>query len=176
MPIYLTEHSDSPIYRDALMIRRRVFVDEQRVPFDHELDQEERCWHMVYYWSASDPNWRFQPTHARDADFAARDDVIGESAGAELSLQPAGTIRIFPLNTLRVKLQRLAVLPEFRGRGIAHQLFDFAEALVRRRGFNQIEFDGQSYLKEFYLAKGYAVLGDEFLEENIAHLLFFKSW
>jgi predicted GNAT family N-acyltransferase len=176
MPIYLTEHTDSPIYRAGLMIRRRVFVDEQKVPFDHELDQEELCSHLVYYWSAEDPQWTFQPGRAVDADFEARDDVPEVPEGRISPLQPAGTIRVLPLNTERAKLQRLAVLPEFRHRGIGSQLFDFAEVLVRRRGFHQIEFDGQSYLKEFYLAKGYSVLGDEFLEENIAHWLFFKSW
>jgi predicted GNAT family N-acyltransferase len=176
MPIYLTENVHSPIYRDALAIRRRVFVDEQKVPLDHELDQEELCSHLVYYRSTTNPQWAFQPERAVDSDFEARDDVLELSEGQKSPLQPAGTMRILPLTADRAKFQRLAVLPEFRRRNIANQLFDFAEIWVRRHGFTQIEFDGQSYLKAFYLARGYSVLGDEFLEENIAHWRFFKSW
>ena len=49
MEIKYTEDLNSTIYEDALKIRYEVFVDEQKVPADLEVDDEASCLHFVLY-------------------------------------------------------------------------------------------------------------------------------
>lgn len=45
-----TRDIDSPIYHDALAIRRAVFIDEQKVAEAIEIDEfEDACLHLVWY-------------------------------------------------------------------------------------------------------------------------------
>lgn len=50
MQYQITNKLDSHIYQDALSIRRRVFIEELRVPELREIDSDEgHCWHIVIY-------------------------------------------------------------------------------------------------------------------------------
>lgn len=44
-----TTDTNSQIYKDALAIRTTVFVEEQGVPFEMELEHEEETIHLVLY-------------------------------------------------------------------------------------------------------------------------------
>lgn len=45
-----TENLNSKIYEDALNIRYKVFVEEQNVPAEIEIDElEDKCHHLVLY-------------------------------------------------------------------------------------------------------------------------------
>lgn len=46
----ITQSLDSPVYRDALAIREEVFIQEQHVAPEIEIDDKEAlCWHIVLY-------------------------------------------------------------------------------------------------------------------------------
>ncbi|NKZ27786.1 GNAT family N-acetyltransferase [Vagococcus lutrae] len=51
--IYHIEHTDtiiSPVYQDALALRKTIFVEEQNVPLSLEIDPyEKHCRHFVLY-------------------------------------------------------------------------------------------------------------------------------
>lgn len=50
MQIDWTSSTQSSIYEDALMIRTVVFIHEQKVPLELEVDElEEKCHHLVIY-------------------------------------------------------------------------------------------------------------------------------
>lgn len=50
MKIQFTQDIDDPVYKDALTIRKTVFVQEQHVPVTIEVDQDEdKCFHIVLY-------------------------------------------------------------------------------------------------------------------------------
>lgn len=50
MTILSTRDTQSPIYQDALTIRREVFVEGQGVPLSIEVDdKEDKCLYLVYY-------------------------------------------------------------------------------------------------------------------------------
>jgi predicted GNAT family N-acyltransferase len=154
MTIKFSSDLQSQVYQDALEIRKQVFVIEQNVPYQNELDQEADCTHIVYYVQTPE----------------------GEV--------PAGTIRTLRKDKHTVKFQRLAVLPQFRHQGTADALMDFAEKMVSspdhfpgqsQDPITKIVLDGQAYIKDFYSNRGYEIQGDKFLEENIWHYLFIKQ-
>ncbi|KAL4891579.1 acyl-CoA N-acyltransferase [Aspergillus ambiguus] len=88
----------SPRFRDALAVRIAVFVDEQHIPLELEVDAEDsRSWHWVVYEGTSPvATARLVPPPA---------------------VEPGGQHE-----EPRVRIGRVAVVKAYRGRGIASQL------------------------------------------------------
>jgi predicted GNAT family N-acyltransferase len=145
-------------------------VVEQHVPYQNELDQEDQCTHIVAYLppAAASPSLPAAITEAQTPAPTA-------SATAGPDLVPAGTIRILLKGPQKAKLQRLAVLSEFRKQQVATALMNYAENLLHDIGVRETYLDGQSYIKDFYLRLGYQTDGLEFEEEKIMHFLFTKQ-
>ena len=120
--------------RDALRaVREAVFVREQGVPLELELDaQDPDCLHVL----------------ARDADG-----------------RPIGTGRLTPARTLG----RMAVLPEWRGRGVGAAMLAALTELARERRWNALELHAQADAIGFYLRHGYLPIGPRFMEAGIEH-------
>ncbi|PWW71935.1 hypothetical protein C7212DRAFT_69919, partial [Tuber magnatum] len=101
-------------FRDAMVVRKAVFVEEQGVPAENELDEnDKRSYHMVAY----------------DSDGDASEKV------------PIGTIRIIPgphkshpgepapigqEHANHLKLGRWATSKAYRGHGVGRKLIDAA--------------------------------------------------
>jgi ribosomal protein S18 acetylase RimI-like enzyme len=69
-------------------------------------------------------------------------------------------------------VHRLAVHPDFQGRGIAQKLMDFAEAYARSKHYSSIRLDTFSQNprnQRFYRMRGYTELGAVFLKYKKAH-------
>ena len=76
------------IFCDAMSVRETVFVHEQHVPLENELDDDDpRCWHWVVY--ASVGNRAASPAASRSPTGKGR-----QSSTA--SRVPVGTIRLVP--------------------------------------------------------------------------------
>ena len=120
--------------RDALRtVREAVFVREQGVPLELELDaQDPDCLHVL----------------ARDADD-----------------RPIGTGRLTPAHTLG----RMAVLPEWRGRGVGAAMLAALTDLARERRWNALELHAQVDAIGFYVRHGYLPIGPRFMEAGIEH-------
>ena len=133
-PRFRVNAADYATDRDALRaVREAVFVREQGVPLELELDpQDPDCLHVL----------------ARDADG-----------------QPIGTGRLTPAHTLG----RMAVLPEWRGRGVGTALLDALTALARSRGWAAIELHAQASAIDFYVRHGYLPIGPRYMEAGIEH-------
>jgi len=119
---------------DALRaVREAVFVHEQGVPPELELDaQDPDCMHVL----------------ARDA------------AG-----RPIGTGRLTPAHTLG----RMAVLPEWRGRGVGAAMLAALTGLARERRWSAIDLHAQSDAIGFYQRHGYLPFGPRYIEAGIEH-------
>jgi predicted GNAT family N-acyltransferase len=91
--------------------------------------------------------------------------------------QPVGTSRIRYLSPEIAKIERLAVLKEFRGQGIAKQLMQFALENIQTTEVKEVIVHAQEYIKNLYLNLGFKVTGDYFYEANIPHLkmIYFNS-
>ncbi|MGH8172156.1 MAG: GNAT family N-acetyltransferase [Rhodanobacteraceae bacterium] len=119
---------------DALRaVREQVFVIEQQVPIEEEVD-------------ALDPPSRH---------VIARDTLD----------RPIGAGRLTPEH----KIGRMAVLSEWRGRGVGeamlHALLDRARALH----YPSVELHAQIHAIAFYEKFGFVSSGEEFMECDIAH-------
>jgi predicted GNAT family N-acyltransferase len=131
----------------AYEIRRHVFVDEQGVPGDLELDD-------------LDP----------DADhFVAYLDHHAVGAG-RLVVEPAG-FEGAPDSTEPVAhLGRLAVLAVARRTGLGVAMVHAIEARAVERGLRIVALSAQTYATGFYERLGYAAHGEEFDDAGLPHV------
>ncbi|WP_309648003.1 GNAT family N-acetyltransferase [Nocardioides sp.] len=65
------------------------------------------------------------------------------------------------------RIGRVVLAPAARGRGLAAPLMETALSVCPDRA---VVLDAQSPLRDFYAGFGFAVDGEEFLEDGIAHL------
>jgi predicted GNAT family N-acyltransferase len=88
--------------------------------------------------------------------------------------EPAGCIR-YRMVEKKVKLERLAVLKEYRGMGIGRALMDHVEMDSQRYIPAEYVLGSQLYAVEFYKRCGYESRGEVFLDANIEHIEMFKA-
>lgn len=70
----------------------------------------------------------------------------------------------------RAKLERIAVLPDHRGRGIGRAILSFLVEEARRRGAREVFMHGQTHALTFYERCGFIRRGEPFLEAGIEHV------
>jgi predicted GNAT family N-acyltransferase len=125
----------------AFQIRVEVFVEEQQVPKDLELDE---------YDVAPD---------------AARHVLLADG------LHPAATGRFIAYQPDTAKMQRIAVRQLYRGKGVGRQLMEALEAWAKEEGFAFSLLDAQCQAESFYSKLGYETISTEtFLDAGIPHV------
>lgn len=130
-------------------VRMLVFVEEQAVPPEEELDALDlTATHFLV---------RTLPVTAHKAS-----GIIG---AARLVDKGNGT----------GKIGRVAVLREHRGKGVGALLMRFIEAHARAQGFTRLILDAQRYAIPFYEKLGYVAEGEIFLHCDIEHRFMQKS-
>ena len=143
-PVVLVLVTSDSLWAHAEAIRTRVFVEEQACPPDEE-------------WDAFD-DW---------AGGAARHFVlfVGDA--------PAATARwrVAEHDGHAVaKLERFAVLPAFRGRGLGRTLVARVLADAEESGHARFVLHAQAHLERFYGTFGFQRDGLAFLEAGIVHV------
>lgn len=96
--------------------------------------------------------------------------VLGEVEG-----QPVASGRLRLLDDGWAKLERIAVRPRWRGRGIARQMVRFLLDEGTRRGASRFKLHAQVYLEDFYAEFGFIREGEVFSECGIDHLLMVRT-
>ena len=104
------------------------------------------------------------PNADKDGLDEAADHIIAIYDGL-----PVGCTRIRFLNG-KAKLERLAVLREYRSKGIATEIIKSTVEYCNSKKVNEIYFDAQYYLKGFYERFGFKVRGEPFEEVGIEHI------
>lgn len=79
--------------------------------------------------------------------------------------RPVGTGRLLPDG----HIGRMAVLKEWRGRGIGGLILDKLIERARARGDREVALSAQVHAVAFYRAHGFAEEGGEYLEAGIRH-------
>ncbi len=126
----------------VMVVRGIVFIEEQEVDWEGEIDEfEDESLH-----------------------------VLGEVGG-----QPVATGRLRTVEGGWTKLERIAVRPRWRGRGIAKQIVEFLLAEAERQGARRLKMHAQVYLEEFYAGFGFRREGEIFDECGIDHILMIKD-
>ena len=85
---------------------------------------------------------------------------------ATLDGTPVGTARLLPSG----QIGRMAVLLPHRRTGIGRQLLQAAIEFARARGDSEVFLHAQRSAEPFYIAAGFVVEGQEFVEAGIAHI------
>jgi len=125
----------------ALAVRFAVFVDEQHVPADEEVDEHDR----------TDPD--------------ARHALVRDGSGA--AAIAAG--RSYRNDARTVQIGRMAVAAAHRGRGIGRLVLDALLDDARARGYTRASLNAQVHAQSFYGNAGFTPVGPTFLECEIVH-------
>jgi len=143
------------LFTDAMIIREEVFVEEQKVPLENELDEDDpRCWHWISYTETSRPATTSSslpppvtseaamrhptgtirlvpPPHPPHALPGSEHQIDGSEHVAKVPLEKDAanegpTSEHNAHNEPYIKLGRLAVRKEYRGTGVARRLVETA--------------------------------------------------
>jgi predicted GNAT family N-acyltransferase len=131
----------APELHDALQIRRRVFIEEQHVPEDLEIDE-----------------------HDAEAVTTTARHVLLRLDGAAIA-----TGRLILESDAHAHIGRVAVLAEHRGRGHGRMLMNALHDLAIELGAQAITLAAQLHAIGFYERLGYRARGDVFLDAGIEH-------
>ena len=102
-------------------------------------------------------------------------DANAEHLLAYLDGQPVGTTRVRSVSEQVARIERLAVLPLARSRGIGTQLMERALAvIVSKNSYAQVIVHAQEYIKELYEQLGFEQVGGTFDEAGIVHVKMVK--
>ncbi|MEM1044145.1 MAG: GNAT family N-acetyltransferase [Bacteroidota bacterium] len=133
-------------WQEAQRIRQRVFVEEQACPPDEEWDA----------WDAA----------------AARGRTCHHLLG-QVDGTPVATARWRPVTyrgRAAAKLERFAVLPAWRGRGLGRAIVEAAIREAQQAGFATLVLHAQAHLEPLYAAFGFEPVGPVFEEAGIPHI------
>lgn len=100
-----------------------------------------------------------------DEEWDHTDDRCLHFLAREGSGQAIGTARLTPDG----HIGRMAVLRDWRGRGVGRALLEGVIEAARRRGLRRLVADAQVQALGFYLKAGFRPEGPEFLEVRIPH-------
>ena len=123
---------------DARKVRRKVFVEEQKVPEEIELDgKDNEAEHVLAYFNNN----------------------------------PIGCARIRHADK-GIRIERMAVLENYRGRGFGRFLLNYTIALISRRYPKEMIYvHSQKDVEEFYNRAGFVTKGKIFYEAGIPHVM-----
>ena len=129
----------------AINVRMRVFVVEQQIPPEEELDEADAT-----------------ATHAIALHGG---QIVGTGRMLLVDGDNEGACRI----------GRMAVDREWRRHGVGGQILVFLEEQARRKGLTHCLLHAQEYVKAFYTGHGYVERGDVFMEAGIPHVEMVKE-
>jgi predicted GNAT family N-acyltransferase len=138
---YIKVKTDSEL-KLCLALRQQVFVMEQGVPVEMEIDHYDatphECIHVL---------------------------IIDEDGNA------AATGRLISYGENIGKLQRIAVREDLRGSGVGRKIVNFLEQEAINSGLHCVVLDAQCSAEQFYAKLGYITLSAEpFLDAGIWHV------
>jgi predicted GNAT family N-acyltransferase len=97
-------------------------------------------------------------------------DGLDEHAYHVVALAADGT----PIGTGRLlqdgQIGRVAVLKEWRGRGVGRALLDMLLVIANKMGYEEVKLHAQVRVLDFYLRRGFVAQGREFMEAGIPHV------
>ncbi|MCI0811103.1 MAG: GNAT family N-acetyltransferase [Chloroflexi bacterium] len=133
----------------AMAVRFRVFVGEQQVPMDEELDEfDAAATHVIAIVNHQGPG-------------------TGEIVGT-------GRV-VFGNEDTAARIGRMAVDLQWRRKGIGGRLLKFLEEEATAQGVSTYVLNAQEYVKDFYAAHGYIERGLPFMEVDIPHVIMRKE-
>jgi len=102
-------------------------------------------------------------------------EMDGRDAGATHVVltddgDPIATARLRFPDPSTAKIERVAVLPEYRSEGFGIEVMVFAESAARDAGATAATLHAQASVRGFYANLGYEAVGEQFEEAGIPHV------
>lgn len=97
-------------------------------------------------------------------------DPIAHHIVAYWNQQPIGTARIRLLSQQLAKIERVAVVAQYRGQGIGQQIMVAAIDWLHQQNIPECKIHAQTAVVQFYQNLGFQPQGEEFDEAGIPHL------
>lgn len=141
MRVELFDTRDRARMDEAIAVRFAVFVDEQGVPAEEELDE-----------------------HDDAADVHAVHALVRDAGGTVLA---AG--RYYRADERTAQVGRMAVRALARGRGAGRALLDALTADAAARGYVRAALNAQDHAVGFYARAGFSPYGPTTIECDIVH-------
>ena len=129
---------------DALSVRRAVFIEEQQVSEDEEIDEHDR-----------DGGWL--------------GDVVQMTGYLDGKPVVTGRMMADTTSDADAHIGRVAVIEELRGKGYGKQLMIALHEEARKRGYRSLMLGAQLHAIPFYESLGYVARGDIFLDAEMEH-------
>lgn len=100
-----------------------------------------------------------------DEEWDGLDDECLHVLALDEDEQPIGTGRLLPDG----KIGRMAVVKEWRGKGVGEAILKLLMNEARDRGHTQVKLAAQTHAIPFYQKFGFEAYGDEFPDAGIPH-------
>ena len=129
----------------------------------------------IHQWNEHYPSAKaFQNDIAREELYVLTNDnmIVGSIVISTFMDAEYSAIEWLTPSTQNMYIHRLAVHPNYQGRGFAQQLMDFAEQLALKNGFNSVRLDTFSQNKRnqnFYEIRGYKRLSSIYFPKQSEH-------
>ena len=151
---------------DAFNVRRRVFMEEQGYTDEFDaIDDDSRCIHVTLY---------------VDGELAGCSRIFPEPLEyAEAPDAPQSPVSSFDEGVdsdAVYLLGRVAVLPEFRRRGLASSIVQASERAAHEAGAQLIKLHAQEYVQGLYVKEGYEQIAPvDYEDEGKPHVWMAKK-
>ncbi|MCP4498718.1 MAG: GNAT family N-acetyltransferase [Deltaproteobacteria bacterium] len=141
---------DEAVLHACLELRKEVFVGEQNVPIEEELDEYDfldvPCWHFVV----------FAPSST-----ASSSSVIGTAR--------------YIVSDGKCKAQRVVVAKDARGTGVGRLLMEAIHVHAKEKGLSEVILGAQLVALPFYERLAYEAYGPIFDDAGIDHRMMRRS-
>ncbi|NLL81718.1 MAG: GNAT family N-acetyltransferase [Tissierellia bacterium] len=68
------------------------------------------------------------------------------------------------------RIKSVAILEEYRGKGLGSYLMDYVEAIAKKRGYKKVNLMGRVSVEVFYNKLGYKTISEPYDYHTIAHI------
>lgn len=113
----------------------------------------------------------FRKPHGLDIkDDDLSSDKVVEMFGAYLDDKMIATIFLDIVDRNTVKIRNVAILEEYRGKGLGKYLMDYVEDIARQRGYTKSILMGRVSAEKFYNKLGYKTLSEPYDYKTVPHV------
>ena len=155
------EQENSSTGPDLAAISLKQF-DAREAPFREDEERIAAIRHQVFVEEQQVPV---------EIEQDGRDATAHHWLATDFDGRSIGTVRLLPDG----QIGRMAVLPEYRRRGIGFTLLELALQKAGRLALPEAYLHAQSHAEEFYARAGFIRRGEEFIEAGIPHVEMFQS-
>lgn len=139
-------------------MNRPLSIDFRVEPADYQTDYQDLR-------RVREPVFVIEQSVPIELEWDVQDPLCSHVIARDAENRPIGTGRLTPDG----KIGRMAVLREWRGRGVGEALLQALIDRARALGWTEVRLNAQVGAVDFYARYGFVPFGEQFMEAGIAH-------